>query len=94
MGPAGAIPYYSRLPSIDMWGLTDPHIARVPRTGFAPGHDRIDLQYVLEREPQLIIGAVGFRRNELPPGYFLASELIPAAARPREIVLARPGVLP
>jgi hypothetical protein len=94
VGPAGAIPYYSQLPSIDMWGLTDPHIARVPRTGFAPGHDRIDLQYVLGRQPQLIIGMVGFRKYNPPAGYLDGSERIPAEFRPREIVLARPGVLP
>ena len=93
VGPAGAIPYYSRLPSIDMWGLTDPHIARVPRTGFQPGHDRTDPAYVLARRPQLIVGTSPFRHSGLPPGYFQANGLVPPEARPQEPMLALPGVL-
>jgi hypothetical protein len=40
---AGAIPYFSRLPTVDMWGLTDRLIARegrVPEGFLRPGHRR------------------------------------------------------
>jgi arabinofuranosyltransferase len=87
-GAAGAIPYYSRLPTLDLWGLTDPHIARVPRFRFQPGHDRTDLPYVLGRQPQLIIGTAGFPAARPPAGYALLDG-IPEAVRPREVVYAR-----
>ncbi len=55
---AGAVPYYSRLPTIDMWGLTDAHIARAPvpefGTGLA-GHERSDPVYVFGRDPALYL---------------------------------------
>jgi len=59
--PVGALPYYSGLPTVDMLGLTDPHIARVPadRTYFYPGHHRYDGAYVLARRPELILLANG-----------------------------------
>jgi arabinofuranosyltransferase len=91
VGPAGAIPYYSRLPSLDMWGLTDAHIARTPRFRFQPGHDRFDAAYVLSRRPRVIVGAAGFPRGMLPPGYVEA--YVPAAARPREPTFCVPGAL-
>ena len=88
-GPSGAIPYYSRLRCIDMWGLTDRHIARMPRTSFLPGHDRTDLEYVLAQHPQLIIGDVGLHSgDEIPAGYSPVNDLIPEADRPTELVIA------
>ena len=55
--PAGAIPFYSGLPAVDMLGLNDPWVARhgwvVSRW---PGHYRVaPLQYVLERRTALLI---------------------------------------
>ncbi|MGC8947342.1 MAG: hypothetical protein ACP5N6_14430, partial [Anaerolineae bacterium] len=54
---AGAAPFYSRLPSIDMLGKSDWHIARLPayRSGAPPGHDKFDFEYVLSRRPDVII---------------------------------------
>jgi arabinofuranosyltransferase len=55
---AGAIPFYSGLPAIDMWGLNDKHIARtVPDTmgQGLPGHEKTDPDYVFSREPDLYI---------------------------------------
>jgi len=89
VGPAGAIPYYSRLPSLDLWGLTDAHMARAPRLGFEPGHDRFDPEYILSREPRIIVGEM---RIGVPPGYEFVNQRIPEAVRPREPVFARPGV--
>jgi hypothetical protein len=52
IGDAGAVPFFSRLPIIDLWGLSDATIARLPgeygrREGVA--------EYVLGRRPGVII---------------------------------------
>ena len=55
---AGAIPYYSQLPTIDMWGLTDHHIARAPvpeHTVGLVGHQRGDPEYVFGRAPAIYL---------------------------------------
>jgi hypothetical protein len=52
----GALGFYSRLPLVDMLGLTDRHIARAPgRSLGTPGHESHDGAYVLDREPDLIL---------------------------------------
>ena len=54
---AGRVPYYSRRPTLDLLGLTDPVIARSEVAGFGSGyagHERAAPQYVLERRPELI----------------------------------------
>lgn len=80
--PAGAIPYESRLPAIDMLGLSDRHIAHrdLPIGGLAAGHEKYDSQYVLDRRPDIIILMDG-----LSPGPWarrdyeqIASGVIPA----------------
>ena len=52
----GAIPYHSRLPTIDLLGLTDEHIARrgkrTARGG--PGHIAHDVDYVIGRRPVVV----------------------------------------
>jgi arabinofuranosyltransferase len=54
---AGAIPYYSKFPALDMLGLTDRYLAHHrPRnigSGFM-GHELGDVSYYLERAPDLI----------------------------------------
>lgn len=55
---AGAIPYYAGLPTIDMWGLTDHHIARAPVPAYTiglVGHQRGDPAYVFGRAPDLYL---------------------------------------
>ncbi len=60
VGAAGKIPYFSGLPTIDMRGLNDRHIAHLEVGRFAnPGHDKTDLSYVLERRPDLIAAWIG-----------------------------------
>jgi hypothetical protein len=52
----GIIPYYSRLPVIDMLGVNDEHIAHldVP-LGIGPaGHEKTDGAYVISRQPDII----------------------------------------
>lgn len=51
----GMIPYYSGLRTIDAFGLTDPHIARLP--GLM--HQKYDVDYILSREPDYILLHVG-----------------------------------
>jgi arabinofuranosyltransferase len=58
---AGAIPYYSQLRSLDMLGLNDAHIARRRTAQFGKGlqgHELGDGNYVLEREPDIVIGGI------------------------------------
>lgn len=55
---AGKIPYFSKLRSLDMLGLSDRHIAREPpREGAnrVPGHNKFDPDYVLGTRPDLIV---------------------------------------
>ena len=59
--PAGAIPYFSGLRTIDMLGLNDATIAHraIPGLGSGqPGHEKYDVEYVLEREPTYILVGV------------------------------------
>ena len=55
---AGVIPYVSKLPAIDMLGLTDRWIARHGKPfGAQIGHDRVaPLSYLVEREVHLMLG--------------------------------------
>jgi len=61
---AGVIPFYSGLPTIDMYGLNDAHIATVP---FPDGQGtakmmKWDNAYVVSRNPDLIVINRGYRR--------------------------------
>ena len=55
---AGTIPYAAGLYTIDMWGLSDPHIARREiadmGTGTA-GHEKTDYDYTFRRDPDLYL---------------------------------------
>jgi hypothetical protein len=56
--PAGAVPYWSRLPAIDMLGLNDRWLAHHPPPGFGSGrlgHELGDGRYVLSRRPDLVL---------------------------------------
>ncbi len=52
----GAVGYYSDAYIIDMCGITDRHIAKdgVRLAGMA-GHERADMQYVLDKEPDILL---------------------------------------
>lgn len=57
-GSAGIIPYFSGLPTIDMTGLTDAHISKVPMEitrERLPGHEKGDGRYVFDRSPDYIL---------------------------------------
>jgi arabinofuranosyltransferase len=54
---AGALPFWSRLPALDMLGLNDSYIAKHPPIQFGYGgigHELGDGAYVLRRKPDLI----------------------------------------
>lgn len=69
VGPAGKIPYYSELYTIDMWGLNDEHIARRNSTRLQAGHKKFDFEYTLSRNPEFIIGYAGFTDDDMPDRY-------------------------
>ena len=69
VGPAGKIPYYSELYTIDMWGLNNEHIARTHSKRLAAGHKKFDFDYVLSLKPEFIIGYAGFKDSDMPPEY-------------------------
>jgi len=95
LGPTGAISYFSEMPTIDMWGLTDKTIARGEKnvnTGqyYNPkiaGHQKSNFQYVLSREPDIIVGIVGFSAHDLPNTYGTA--IIPEAYDPLDNVFIK-----
>ncbi|HUT11627.1 MAG TPA: glycosyltransferase family 39 protein [Thermoguttaceae bacterium] len=68
----GALSYYSDLPTIDMLGLTDEHIARSgerkPRG--APGHIAHDYPYVAGRKPAVVAYLFAVGRGFAPEPYF------------------------
>lgn len=59
---AGAIPYYSGLPALDLYGLNDLHISRQPfaKSAAYTGHAKWDSEYVLSRKPDLVIVNRGY----------------------------------
>jgi hypothetical protein len=70
VGPAGKIPYYSELYTIDMWGLNNDFIAHTKSKRLQAGHKKFDFQYVLSLNPEFIIGGYeGFTEKDIPDKY-------------------------
>jgi hypothetical protein len=70
--PAGCLPYWSELPTVDMLGLNDYYLPRHPPPGVgqgAIGHELGDGQYVLNRKPDLVIFLIPTGSDR---GYFLS----------------------
>ena len=70
--PAGCLPYWSELPSLDMLGLNDYYLPRHPPPSVgqgAIGHELGDGQYVLDRKPDLVIFLLPTGNDR---GYFLS----------------------
>lgn len=66
---AGKIPYASGLFVIDTMGLNDPEIAHRPASlDFVPGHNKTDMQYVLDRKPDVLVGNMEFNKPEFVLG--------------------------
>lgn len=69
VGPAGKIPYYSELYTIDMWGLNNSYIANTKSKRPQAGHKKYDFEHVLSMNPEFIIGYAGFTDDDVPPRY-------------------------
>lgn len=69
VGPAGKIPYYSELYTIDMWGLNNEYIAKTMSKRLQAGHKKFDFEYVLSLNPEFIIGYAGFKDEDMPAKY-------------------------
>ena len=53
---AGIVPYFTRLPVIDMLGKSDRHIARLRAfPGSMVGHGKVDPDYTLAQNPDLVV---------------------------------------
>jgi len=91
LNPAGIIPYYSELPTIDMLGLNDVHIAHFGQRDFNLdfGHQAGDGQYVLSQQPDVILFGGGV---SAVPGDMISDRQI--AQHPEFEILYRPVVWP
>ena len=61
---AGCLPYWSKLPALDMLGLNDYYLPRHPPANIGSGyigHELGDARYVLDRKPDIIIFNEGLR---------------------------------
>ncbi|HZI18073.1 MAG TPA: hypothetical protein VEY09_05700 [Pyrinomonadaceae bacterium] len=70
--PAGALPYWSELPTLDMLGLNDHYLPRHPPPDFGRGpiaHELGDGRYVLDRTPDLVVFLLPTGAEH---GYFLS----------------------
>jgi hypothetical protein len=75
---AGVIPYFSKLPSIDMYGLNDAYITKHRDEGMGYGkfgkgfigHELFNSKYVLSRKPDIII----FHAGNKQPLYGMGDE--------------------
>jgi hypothetical protein len=91
--PAGAIPFHSRLPSIDMLGLNDPWVARhgIPIAG-QPGHSRVaPVSYLVDRRANLALAHPWVRRPSRRP---LSSYALRDLRRLGYLVDVSPATLP
>jgi hypothetical protein len=106
--PAGAIPYYSRLRTIDMLGINDKHVARNGvDVGDIPGHQRVaPIEYLVESGVNLVVGHPRMHaKDESGPTYDIAKarellwyefseDFLPANARFMEIPIGERYILP
>lgn len=69
---AGAVPYFTRRTVIDMYGLNDRHIARVPPPEGAglrnAGHEKYDFDYVLALRPEFVLMSLEGNAPDSPLG--------------------------
>ncbi|MBX3464942.1 MAG: hypothetical protein KF830_17375 [Planctomycetes bacterium] len=94
---AGGVPFFSRLPCLDMLGLCDRTIARSrpdQLPGFWAGHNRGDGPYVLDRAPDLIL--FGYPTGLPQPTWTSGRqmELDPRFVRDYRLVVMETGAMP
>ena len=93
--PAGCVPYFSRLPSLDMLGLNDRFLAEHPSPdlGYAmPGHELGNGSYVLSRRPDLVLFCKPL--GSAVPCFRSDTELVESAWFRQSYRLARLATLP
>ena len=75
LSPAGVIPYYSGLPTLDMLGLNDEYIAQHGKRDYRLpfGHQAGDGEYVLSQRPDVIL--FGGALSALPGDFISDQEL-------------------
>ena len=75
LNAAGIIPYYSELPTIDMLGLNNKHIAHHGKRDYTlrVGHQAGDGEYVLSLFPDIIL--FGGSMNQMPDNYISDREI-------------------
>ncbi|HEX9075470.1 MAG TPA: hypothetical protein VF932_06800, partial [Anaerolineae bacterium] len=73
--------YFSGLPAVDMFGINDLHIGRLPVATLGqgtPGHEKFDLAYVVGRAPTYVViyGTLldGVKESERAPVLWTANE--------------------
>ena len=71
---AGAVPFYSGLPALDMVGLNDRHIARLS----GDMHGKFDVEYVLSRRPRFVVLNTRTRPSGglYTPGYWAGEDAL------------------
>jgi hypothetical protein len=60
---AGQIPYFAGLRTLDMFGVNDVHTAHLEIENMGqgvPGHEKFDFDYIMWRQPDLIIATAPF----------------------------------
>lgn len=62
----GAVPYFTKLPTLDLVGLVDRHISHAPReTGRGKiGHEKYDNDYVMRRKPGVFLFARCYQNEQ------------------------------
>jgi hypothetical protein len=55
---AGALPYFSRLPTVDILGKSDRVVAHLPARNDAPGHNKWDYRYSVGQLRPLVIDEI------------------------------------
>lgn len=74
---AGIMPYFSDLPTLDMLGLNDLHIAHTSTQWLGsgvPGHEKFDPAYVLQREPDYIASWLNDQGRPISAGLAAAAQ--------------------
>ena len=77
LGEAGLIPYYTKRPVLDLLGLMDAHLARLP----GEMHRKFDANYVLARRPRFVLLFVTRDRDGSLRSDQLYAEVLLADAR-------------
>jgi hypothetical protein len=91
-GGAGIVPFYSRRWTIDMFGLTDEHIAHLPppTVGFRQtAHDKFAPDYVLDRRPDLLLSRLTRSGRPTTAGLGLAAARVRACYVPLLLIKVR-----